>query len=236
MQTTTITINNNSLTIAVYDDKSSAAFIKKQKSRSREVQKKTYRKLKAAKQNETSFYKRPKTRVRSVEMYDEDVYAEDDYADDGLERIDWETLVYNTETFHRTFYQTQADTLNRYEALCLYERIVADVCPEFAAHAIKEDDFDQTNEELLSRAKESPYHQEMLDLYAGIVANVATPVVAVPVQYTCCVGCRNSNGRRPFYSCERYDEVFCKNEDEDDGEELLDLYNQMLDDMERGDV
>jgi len=167
-------------------------------------------------------------------MYDEDVYAEDDYADDGLERIDWNTLVYNTETFHRTFYQTQVDTLYRYEALCLYERIVADVCPELATHAVKEDDFDQTNQELLSSAQESPYHQEMLDLYAGIVANIAPQAVAIPVQYSCCVGCRNSNGRRPFYSCERYDEVF--SEDENDGEELLDLYNQMLDDMERGDA
>jgi len=231
---TTITNNINNLTIAVYDDKSSAAFIKKQKSRSRETQKKTYRKLREAKRDQEVVYKRPKTRVRSVEMYDEDVYAEDDYADDGLERIDWNTLVYNTETFHRTFYQTQVDTLYRYEALCLYERIVADVCPELATHAVKEDDFDQTNQELLSSAQESPYHQEMLDLYAGIVANIAPQAVAIPVQYSCCVGCRNSNGRRPFYSCERYDEVF--SEDENDGEELLDLYNQMLDDMERGDA
>jgi len=231
---TTITNNISNLTIAVYDDKSSAAFIKKQKSRSRETQKKTYRKLREAKRDQEVVYKRPKTRVRSVEMYDEDVYAEDDYADDGLERIDWNTLVYNTETFHRTFYQTQVDTLHRYEALCLYERIVADVCPEFATHAVKEDDFDQTNQELLSSAQESPYHQEMLDLYAGIVANIAPQAVATPVKYSCCVGCRNSNGRRPFYSCERYDEVF--SEDENDGEELLDLYNQMLDDMERGDA
>ena len=231
---TTITNNISNLTIAVYDDKSSAAFIKKQKSRSRETQKKTYRKLREAKRDQEVVYKRPKTRVRSVEMYDEDVYAEDDYADDGLERIDWNTLVYNTETFHRTFYQTQVDTLHRYEALCLYERIVADVCPKFATHAAKEDDFDQTNQELLSSAQESPYHQEMLDLYAGIVANIAPQAVATPVQYSCCVGCRNSNGRRPFYSCERYDEVF--SEDENDGEELLDLYNQMLDDMERGDA
>lgn len=221
MQTSTITINTSNLTIAIYDDKSSEAFIKKQKSRSRETQKKTYRKLKAEKQSdESSFYKRPKTRVRSVEMYDEDVYAEDYYADDGLERLDWDTIVYNTASFHRMFVAPDQD-----EFLELY----ANKYPG----DWEEDEFDRMNEELLTSARESPYHQEMLDLYAGIVANIAPPVVAT--QYSCCVGCRSSNGCRPFYSCERYDEVFDEN-DENDGEELLDLYNQMLDDMERGDA
>ena len=220
MQTSTITINTSNLTIAIYDDKSSEAFIKKQKSRSRETQKKTYRKLKAEKQSdESSFYKRPKTRVRSVEMYDEDVYAEDYYADDGLERLDWDTIVYNTASFHRMFVAPDQD-----EFLELY----ANKYPG----DWEEDEFDRMNEELLTSARESPYHQEMLDLYAGIVANIAPPVVKT--QYTCCVGCRSSNGCRPFYSCVRYDEVF--GEDEDDGEELQDLYNQMLDYMERGDA
>lgn len=221
MQTTITIPNISNLTIAIYDDKSSEAFIKKQKSRSREAQKKTYRKLKSAKQSDgSSFYKRSKTRVRSVEMYDEDVYADDDYADDGLERIDWETLVYNTASFHRTFMAPDQD-----EFLELY----ADKYPGDC----EEDEFDRMNEELLTSARESPYHQEMLDLYAGIVANIAPPVVKT--QYSCCVGCRSSNGCRPFYSCERYDEVFGE-DDENDGEELLDLYNQMLDDMERGDA
>lgn len=255
---TTITNNISNLTIAIYDDKSSAAFIKNQKSRSRETQKKTYRKLKEAKRDQEVVYKRPKTRVRSVEMYDEDVYAEDYYADDGLERIDWDTLVYNTASFHRMFITPEQesvielcenthscayeeDEFDRNEMLRQYEIIVDEVCPEYAAHAPKDDDFDLITQELQQSARESPYHQEMLDLYAGIVADIVPQVVAPQVvapavvpRYTCCVGCRYSNGCRPFYNCERYDEVF--SEDENDGEELLHLYNQMLDDMERGDA
>jgi len=38
-------------------------------------------------------------------------------------------------------------------------------------------------------------------------------------QYTCCVGCRHSNGTRPFYNCWRYDES-SDDDDEDDDDDF----------------
>jgi hypothetical protein len=35
-------------------------------------------------------------------------------------------------------------------------------------------------------------------------------------QYTCCVGCRHSNGTRPFYNCWRYNDESSDDDDEDD--------------------
>ena len=35
-------------------------------------------------------------------------------------------------------------------------------------------------------------------------------------QYTCCMGCRHSNGVRPFYNCWRYDDETSDDDDEDD--------------------
>jgi hypothetical protein len=93
MQPSKYIINN--LTINVYDDKSSASFIKKQKNRLNKSQNKIVR------------------RERSVEMYDEDVYAEDALPE--LEKIDWDTLVRNTAEFHCVFApQKPAETFDEY--------------------------------------------------------------------------------------------------------------------------
>jgi hypothetical protein len=220
------------LTITIYDDKSCAQYIKKQKSRSKESQKKTRRERKASKQDETMFYRRPIRRERSVEMYDEDVYAEEYEVDDGLEKIDWDTLVYNTAAFHRMF--SVPDTNEFLEQFT-----------EKYPGTNEDAEFDQVNEELRLNALESPYHQEMLDLYAGIVADVREKMTAsapaVVPQYTCCVGCRHSNGRRPFHFCKRSfasnyvsDDEDDDDEDDDDDDsghrEMLGLYAEMLGD------
>ena len=36
--------------------------------------------------------------------------------------------------------------------------------------------------------------------------------------YTCCMGCRGSNGTRPFYHCWRYEDT--DNEDDDEDEDI----------------
>jgi|688.fasta_scaffold367274_1 hypothetical protein len=211
MQNTTITINNNTLTITAHDDKSRAQYIKKQKSRSKESQKKIRRERKASKQDETLYYRRPNRRERSVEMYDEGVYAEDYDVDDGLEKIDWNTLVHNTATFHRMF--SVPDTNEFLEKFT-----------EKYPGTDEDAEFVQVNEELRLNALESPYHQEMLDIYAGIVANVhekmVAPTPAVVPKYTCCVGCLYSNGRRPFYFCKKtYASNYVSDNDNDDDDD-----------------
>jgi len=172
MQPSTYIISN--LTINVYDDKSSASFIKKQKNR----------------------LNNPVRRKRSVEMYDEGVYAED--VPPELEKIGWDTLVRNTAEFHYAFAPLKPEKT-------FDERM------ENKYTEVKEDTEDAMN----AHIENNPYHQEMLDEYAAIVAKVCEDVKK---EYTCCTGCFHSNGRRPFHFCKRsYAANYVSdNDDEDD--------------------
>lgn len=180
MQPSNYIISN--LTINVYDDKSSAPFIKKQKNRLNKSQNKIVR------------------RERSVEMYDEDVYAEDIRPE--LEKIDWDTLVRNTAEFHRAF--APAKTFDEHME-DKYTEVEEDVEDAMNAHI-----------------ENNPYHQEMLDEYAAIVAKVCEDMKKERANekkvYTCCTGCFHSNGRRPFHFCKRsYAANYSSdNDDEDD--------------------
>ena len=183
MQPSNFIISN--LTINVYDAKSCAPFIKKQKSSFRQSQK-----------------NKDKRRERSVEMYDENVYAPE------LEEIDWDTLVRNTAAFHCMFApQKPAETFDEYMANKYTE--------------VEEDAEDAMNVHLAN----NPYHQEMLDEYAAIVAKVCADIAKEHAnekkEYTCCVGCRSSNGTRPFHFCKRsYAANYASdNEDEDENDD-----------------
>lgn len=123
-----------------------------------------------------------KQRKRSVEMYDEDVYAPE------LEEISWDTLVRNTAEFHCVFApQKISETFDEYMV----------------------NNYTEVEEEKAMdvRLANNPYHQEMLDEYAAIVAKVCADIAKEHAnekkEYTCCTGCRSSNGTRPFHFCKR---------------------------------
>ena len=192
MQPSNFIVSN--LTINVRDCESCAPFIKKQTTNFRQSHK-----------NET------KRRERSVEMYDEGVYAEDVYTE--LEQIGWDTLVRNTAEFHCVFApQKPPETFEEYMANKYTE--------------VEEDECEIDEDAMNVRLANNPYHQEMLDEYAAIVAKVCADIAkerengVERKEYTCCTGCRNSNGARPFHFCKRsYAANFASDNYEDDNYE-----------------
>ena len=197
----------NNLTINVYDDKSSASFIKKQKSKTRTSQKKERQAYKSKDVDKEFYNQRPNRRERSVEMYDEGVYADDVPEDtQELEKIDWPTLVSNTAAFHSVFApQKPAETFDEY----------------------MENRYTEVDEDAIDdRIENDPYHQEMLQVYAEIYAKVCEDMKKEREngierkEYTCCTGCLHSNGTRPFHFCKRsYAANYPSDDEEDDYEE-----------------
>ena len=54
------------------------------------------------------------------------------------------------------------------------------------------------------------------------LAGVLQQQQPVQNQYTCCMGCRHSNGARPFYHCWRYVD---DSDDDDTDDEVDDFYD-----------
>lgn len=137
-------------------------------------------------------------------MYDENVYAPE------LEEISWDTLVSNTAVFHCMFApQKPAETFDEYMS-----NNYTEVGDEDAMNA---------------HIENNPYHQEMLDAYTEIVAKVCEDMKKERAnekkEYTCCTGCRSSNGTRPFHFCKRsYAANYASDDDNDNDDNNDDNY------------